>query len=371
MGCCVRILFLTPYVPSPRAGGEKFTLLLLEKLSARHQIDLVYYKYAKDSFYNVPDENVRVLKVCKNSTVVKLWNALKLPFFFPTFTIRFSLRLLFFIKRAMKKRKYDLIYLDHSQMALYGLFFKNTPKILMSHDVMLQRFNKSGSFVSRWVNFTEKKVMSAPELTVWTFSEKDKALIHDFYGLDSRVTSFFLDSTIVNAEPRKNSDEFIFFGKWKRADNFDGLHWFFENVYPKLPEKWSFVIIGIGLPADFEKKLQSYPNVKYLGFVDNPYEIIADAKALIAPIFSGAGVKVKVYEALACGIPVIGNDAAFEGISPRWKDFMLHADSAADYVRVMSSLSFSLSQKIQFHKEFVAVDGEKPLVTFLNERGRE
>ena len=365
----MRILFLTPYVPSPRAGGEKFTLLLLEKLSVHHQIDLVYYKYRKDAFYKAPNANIRVLKVCKNSTAVKCWNAIKLFFLFPTFTIRFSWRLLFFLKRAMRREHYDLIYLDHSQTALYGLFFKNEQKLLMSHDVMLQRYQRASSLVSRWVRFTEKKVMSAPALSIWTFSEKDAALIRDGYGLDSRVTSFFLDATIANAVPQKISDEFVFFGKWKRADNFDGLRWFFENVYPDLPKNWNFVIIGIGMPADFEMKLRELPNVKCLGFVDDPYGMIANAKALIAPIFSGAGVKVKVYEALACGTPVIGNDAAFEGISSEWKEFMLQAESAGDYIRAMNATAFTLSQRIQFHNKFIAMDGEKPLVTFLNGRG--
>jgi len=34
------------------------------------------------------------------------------------------------------------------------------------------------------------------------------------------------------------------------------------------------------------------------------------SKALISPLFTGAGIKVKVIEALACGIPVIGTDIA-------------------------------------------------------------
>lgn len=54
--------------------------------------------------------------------------------------------------------------------------------------------------------------------------------------------------------------------------------------------------------------------MEYLGFMDNPYVQIAKCQALIAPLFNGAGVKVKVIEALALGTPVIGTDIAFEGI---------------------------------------------------------
>ena len=51
-----------------------------------------------------------------------------------------------------------------------------------------------------------------------------------------------------------------------------------------------------------------------LGFVDNPYKIMSESLGLIAPLFHGAGIKVKVIESLACGTPVIGTEVAFEGI---------------------------------------------------------
>ena len=56
-----KILFLTPYLPSNRAGGENFTRLLLEELSKTCQIDLIYFKYRTDPFYIVPNSNIKVL----------------------------------------------------------------------------------------------------------------------------------------------------------------------------------------------------------------------------------------------------------------------------------------------------------------------
>ena len=69
----MKILFLTPYLPSNRAGGENFTRLLLEQLSISCQIDLVYYKYYLDPYYVAPNDNVRILKVCPNYKIKKLW----------------------------------------------------------------------------------------------------------------------------------------------------------------------------------------------------------------------------------------------------------------------------------------------------------
>lgn len=362
----MKILFLTPYVPSSRAGGEKFTQLLLKELSQNHQIDLVYYKYGYDGFYKEPNENVKVVKVCNNSTMVKMWNALKLFFLFPTFTIRFDFSLLFFLKRLVKERSYDLIYLDHSQMALYGCFFKKCAKVIMSHDVMCERFANHKFPIPFWVRSTEKFVFSQSKTSIWTFSEKDKALVRKTYGIESKSTSFLLDQIVIDANPERISNDFVFFGKWKRADNFDGLKFFFDEVYPKLSKSLHFVIVGIGMPDDYKQYLETLPNVEYSGFVDNPYVTIANAKALISPIFSGAGVKVKVYETLACGTPVIGNDAAFEGIDSNWEKFMLRANSVDEFVQRIENVNISLEDRKKMHDVFCKSCVENPLIHYLD-----
>ena len=78
-----KILFLTPYLPSNRAGGENFTRLLLEELSKTCQIDLIYFKYRTDPFYIVPNSNIKVLKVMKNSSFIKLKNFILYPILHP------------------------------------------------------------------------------------------------------------------------------------------------------------------------------------------------------------------------------------------------------------------------------------------------
>ena len=59
------------------------------------------------------------------------------------------------------------------------------------------------------------------------------------------------------------------------------------------------------------------------------------------PIVYRAGIKVKVIEALACGIPVIGTDIAFEGLPPLFNSFMLIAETPKDYIRCMECLNMN------------------------------
>lgn len=360
------ILFLTPYVPSNRAGGENFTRLLLEKLSVNNKIDLIYYRYGDDPIYNCPNENVRVQKVIINSTAVKLKHALTYPTMHPIFTIRFDRGLLAYVKQLVAKNKYDLLYLDHSQMFLYGKYFPEVKKVLMAHDVMAQRFFRRGNWLSKKLIFyAEGKLMKMPNSTVFTFSEKDNRIIKEAYGLDAHATNFFLDQIVLDAIPTNIENYIVFFGKWKRSDNFDGLKWFFENVYDKLNKSIRIYIIGKWLPEDFEKKIKKLPNVEYLGFVDNPYKMIANSIATISPLFSGAGVKVKVIESLACGTPVVGNDIAFEGISEKYSEFMLNVKSPDEYAMIINTLNRNLAERIAYKQMFMQNYQKQSIISYI------
>lgn len=363
-----KILFLTPHLPSVQAGGAKFTYLLLNELSKVAKIDLIYFKYKNDSEYIVSNENIKVLRIMKNSILIKVIHTLKHPFTHPMFSVRFDYSLLEYIKNVMKVNKYDLLYLDHSQMFMYGKYFPDMKKILMSHDVMVQRYERKGNWLSKKLIMSkEKELMNMPNSTVFTFSQKDNDIIWRRYGLKSYSTNFFLDKNIIEATPQKIERQIVFIGKWDRPDNLDGLIWFLENVYPLINKDIRIVIYGKWLPESIIKNINEETNIKYMGFVENPYMEIANSLAMVSPLFSGAGVKVKVVEALACGTPVVGTQIAFEGISKNYEPFMKLADDAESFAKLINDMSISIAERRHFKERFLQNYHNHSIVNFINQ----
>lgn len=359
------ILFLTPYVPSNRAGGENFTRQLLIHLSESFKVDLLYYKYADDPSYVCPNDNIRVVKEIINSTKLKLRNVLHYPCIHPIFSVRFSKEILIFIQQLINNNKYDLLFLDHSQMALYGTFFPDMKKILMSHDVMAQRYSRIGNWLSKKLILAgEGKMMKQKNLIVYSFSEKDRKIIHDTYGIDSKVTHFYLDESIIDAVPTQIEKKIVFFGKWKRMDNFEGLKWFFDSVYDQMDQSIQIDIIGNWLPNDFIERISKLDKVKYWGYVDNPYPLIANSIATVSPLFSGAGVKVKVVESIACGTPVIGTDIAFEGLPKKYSKMMLLANDVTGYLKSLS-MEMPIDERTRIKQEFIDDYNSETIPQFL------
>ena len=57
--------------------------------------------------------------------------------------------------------------------------------------------------------------------------------------------------------------------------------------------------------------------VVFEGYINNLADALTQSVAMVAPIVSGTGVKTKVLDGMACGLPVIGTPLAFAGLEVR------------------------------------------------------
>ncbi|SIR69025.1 glycosyltransferase [Williamsia sterculiae] len=72
----------------------------------------------------------------------------------------------------------------------------------------------------------------------------------------------------------------------------------------------------IGAKAKGHKDPVYPPGVRDLGFVDDLHEFLSTCRALMAPIETGGGVRVKILDAASRGLPVIGTSAAIGSLGP-------------------------------------------------------
>lgn len=238
----------------------------------------------------------------------------------------------------------------------------------MCHDVISQYYLRKKSILNyKWVLRTEKRIFSQNNVTLFSFSEKDRAIIVKQYGLSSLVTSFYICDSIINLPyPAKVENWFTFYGAWNRLENEESLSFFLDEIYPLLDVKILIKVVGGGLSNDLQEKIKREANIDYVGFVDNPYEYLSKSKALIAPLKKGAGVKVKVVEAIACGCPIIGTDVAFEGISEKFSDMMFCAHSPLEYKSIIESINVSFGKR-QYNRDLmISHSRDKVIIEYMN-----
>lgn len=99
--------------------------------------------------------------------------------------------------------------------------------------------------------------------------------------------------------------------------NVNGLIWFLENVLPvvkkDIPDFQLAIAgnVGKSKEIDWEKYKD---NINVLGRVDNLTHCYSNSCIVIAPILGGAGMKIKVVEALSHKKAIVGTPKAFDGI---------------------------------------------------------
>lgn len=125
-------------------------------------------------------------------------------------------------------------------------------------------------------------------------------------------------------------NDIIFYGAMNRYENEISALWFIKNVMPRITDlDIRFVVIG-NKPSQNLQKLAS-ESIIITGFVDDVRPYFSTALCLAAPIQAGAGVKVKILEAMAMGVPVLTNDIGIEGIDAEDKKEYIHCTTPEDY----------------------------------------
>ena len=348
-----RILFITAYTPSEVGAAVKNTKYMLRELSRNFDVDLIYFKDGEDSEYLPTNDNIRVVKVVMNSTLNRVKNALRHFVFYPLFTVRYNNSLKRFIQEQIDNNNYCAIVFDHSQTFMYARNLKfNGIKVMLSHDIEAQRVKRSSNYLMyRMCLLTEKYLLSTPYAQLFALSQKDADLIKNLYGFDAKVSLIYIDDKISSIVPVKSVNEFAMMGTWDRPDNFEGALWLINGLSKFLTKPITINIIGSKFPINKIVDTDMI-HLNVLGFVVDPYPLISECKAMLCPLFSGAGIKVKVIDSLACGTPVIGTEIAFEGFSKKYESFLIRCEDLSSFAHEIESINFTLEERVAFKNLF-------------------
>jgi glycosyltransferase involved in cell wall biosynthesis len=133
-----------------------------------------------------------------------------------------------------------------------------------------------------------------------------------------------------------------FIGALNWQPNLDGLRWFLAGVWPRvqrtLPDA-TFHIAGRGVQANAKHWLAG-KNVFLEGEVEDANRFMGSMTVMIAPLFAGSGLRIKIIEAMSVGKAIVATPVAAEGLPVEdHRELLIGTDAVSFCDALTSALS--------------------------------
>ncbi len=328
----LRVLFVSPYpICPPVHGGGVFmyqTVRELARLSELHLIVLLDYEKERGA-------HTELDQICASTEyIVRMEGRQKAIGSMEPHAVReFRNRdLEWLIHRQIYTKSIDVLQLEYTVLAQYVGGFRRIPSILFEHDVYFQSIARRLPFLlgavekitARWeylrsLRYELRQVPKADRVQVCS---KDNAEYLESFlpelkgrvdaGYRAGIDTSLYDCRLEDREPFT----MLFLGSFRHLPNQEALNWFAAKVFPKIQAaepRARLVVIGSDPPP--RHSLPANENIELVGFVEDIREPLKRYSVFLCPILSGSGVRVKLLEAFAAGIPVVSTRLGAEGLA--------------------------------------------------------
>lgn len=368
-----KFLWLLPYFPYPPVtGGNVRIFNLIKYLSRYYDIHVLSYCDGK-----IEDRYVKVLQgFCQRVTVVqrKLYDG-RLPLIFRHYH---TPRMIKELERALKE-KFDFIQIDFLTMAYYAFMLKEKVKIpvfFTEHDVSSFCFercfhNRHLPEKERFIEWTKMRKIADKIYplfdAVFTVSYNDAEILKEKVpGLNVLAAPTGTDCSYYEFKADRNSNDLVYVGHYFHYPNVDSVRFFLNDVLPHIERKYphiNFNIVGSGGKTVFKDLTRN--NVSVTGSVPDIRKYLYNAGVFVAPVRLGVGIRGKILEAMAAGLPVISTELGARGIEAIDEEHVLIADTPKDFVKQLDRLinDKQLRKKLIYNsREFVEDNYNWPIV---------
>jgi polysaccharide biosynthesis protein PslH len=175
-------------------------------------------------------------------------------------------------------------------------------------------------------------------------STSDADIFRNEYGVSSVSdvpTGVDLEYFSPRVSQPKDNPELIFVGSMDWLPNEDGICWFSEHVFGRVRQQVPNVrltIVGRTPGSAVRKLAEQDAAIQVTGTVPDVRPYLERGAVFVVPLRIGGGTRLKIYEAMAMGIPMVSTTIGAEGLPVRNEEHLLIADSPEEQATAISRL---------------------------------
>jgi glycosyltransferase involved in cell wall biosynthesis len=345
----MRVLFLSWWWPYPADNGSKIRIYhLLRHLSRQHQVTLLSFAEQNEA---TTAQIEHLHSFCAHV------EALPKPLYNPG-TVRATLgylspwprSLVDVYSTVMAKRvgeiahqqDTDVVIASQFQTMRYLELLPDTPTLLEEievtsfHDRVEQAASPSGRLraqltLTKMENALRNLLNRGVAFTV--VSDAEQEFIRSFAPTNARIEVIPNGvDTAANRPDEKTQPEpytLVYSGAVTYSANYDAVAYFIHDVLPLVRERFPqahFTVTGGPGEVDI-RDLAAQPGVTFSGYLSSVAPTVQGSWAVVVPLRTGGGSRLKILEAMALGTPVISTTKGAEGIHVQDGENILLADT--------------------------------------------
>lgn len=252
------------------------------------------------------------------------------------------------IHRTIYTRAIEVLQLEYAVMGQYAGQFRHIPSIVFEHDVYFQSIARRLPYIqnpferleARWEYLralrSELAMLSRADRVQVCSAENARYLESFLPELKGRIDDGYRAGIETSRyEFRAHGREpytVLFLGSFRHAPNVEALDWFLKEVFPRVrvaEPRARLKIVGAEAPP--AHALRDARGVELVGFVDDVREPLGRYAVFVCPVLAGSGVRVKLLEAFAAGIPVVSTYVGAEGLADKDGEICALADDPQEF----------------------------------------
>jgi len=352
----LNILFVSPYsIYPPLHGGAVLMLQAIQEMAKHHNLFVLTFVNSNDEV----EANRALEQWVRKAEILVRKHRPPRPFDMRSHAERtfYDPEFAALLDQMVYLHDIDLIQFEYTQMAQYRLPLRTVPQCLFEHDIYFRSVGRqllagNGGWLKQshelleWLRGLRYEVRAVQQFdAVFTCHEQEQRVLESFvrnarpWILPGLRTAIDAASYHFPGGPRQ-SDSLLFVGSFQHRPNAEGLAYFCDQVLPLIRARRPGVIlniVGAGATADGKQGFAG-EGVRLLGQVPDIREPLASHAVFVCPIRTGAGVRVKILEAFASGIPVVSTTLGAEGLASKSGEEILLADTPSAFAEACLKL---------------------------------
>lgn len=247
----------------------------------------------------------------------------------------------------------DVTVFDFPHSAVLGWSDCPAPRTIFAHNVESEIFERHAKTSAGWRSMiwrNQRKKMASLEGKlvneadgVIAVSQRDAHEFKRRFDVKSvDVISTGVDLDFFKYNGPADDTRVVFTGAMDWLANIDAIRWyrdeFWSHIASSVPSA-TMDIVGRNPPRDLVVETMSKnPTWRFTGFVEDVRQYVRNAAAFVIPLRVGGGTRLKAFEAMAMGCPIVSTSIGMEGLDVRDGEHYLRADDPQDFASAVTRL---------------------------------